>query len=100
MLVPPILYKNLRKNASDELGKYTLSEPFKRDLYFLRNSGFIEVNAISRIPPQGGNLSAHIRITSAGRQYIQTREVIERSIAKEKGWEDDERADDISSDTN
>jgi hypothetical protein len=74
------MYKNLRKLESGRFGPYEMSEGLKRELYHLRDIGYIEVQSIREIEnryPEGENLSIHVEITKAGREFVKLREKIE-----------------------
>lgn len=74
------MYRNLRKLESGIFGPYKMSEGLKRELYHLRDIGYIEVHSIREIEdryPEGENLSIHVEITKAGREFVKLREKIE-----------------------
>src|SRR5215216_6859453 len=67
----PLMYENLKKIASGKFGKYQMSKGLERELYHLRDIGYIAVPSIKEIPASGENLSAHVQITSTGQQFIE-----------------------------
>lgn len=68
------MYLNLKKLASGNFGQYGMSGGLKRELYHLRDMGYIDVNAIGAIPDQGDNLSDHVVVTDIGHMYVQLRD--------------------------
>jgi len=67
------MYRNLEKIASGSFGNYVLDDALKRELYHLRDIGYIEVQAIREIPYQGEELSSHVTATVAGRRFVALR---------------------------
>jgi hypothetical protein len=71
------MYDNLKKMAAQAgFGLYTMSPGLRRELYHLRDIGYIDVVSIKAIPDRGPNLSDHVRITEIGRQFVDLREHI------------------------
>jgi hypothetical protein len=70
------MYLNLKKLASGNFGQYVMSGGLKRELYHLRDMGYIEVNVISAILDQGDNLSDHVVVTDIGHMYVQLRDSV------------------------
>jgi hypothetical protein len=68
------MYVNLRKLASGTFGSYEMSGGLERELYHLRDLGYVEVHAIRGIPASGSELLDHVSITEAGRQFVALRE--------------------------
>ena len=73
----PNMYFNLKKINSGKFGKYTKTKGLKRELYHLRDIGYIDVESITNIPHEGDNLSAHVSITPTGSLFVELREKIE-----------------------
>ena len=73
----PEMYKNLAKLEKGNFGDYKMSVGLKRELYHLRDIGYIEVKSIREIPSSGKNLSDYIKITEAGKEFVKLRESIE-----------------------
>ena len=73
----PAMYKNLHKLSTGKFGYYEKSKPLERELYHLRNVGYIDVFAISQIPSRGDNLSDYVEITETGKEFVRLRELIE-----------------------
>lgn len=73
------MYYNLKKlTRSEGFGPYEMCGGLERELFHLRDIGYIEVPYIMRIPKSGGNLSDHVKVTEAGRQFVELREGIIR----------------------
>jgi hypothetical protein len=68
------MYVNLRKLASGAFGPYQMSGGLERELYHLRDLGYVEVHAIREIPASGSELLDHVSITEAGSQFVALRE--------------------------
>ena len=75
-MAPP-MYVNLKKLASGEFGPYEVSKGLERELYHLRDIGYIEVASIRAIPKSGTNLSDHVKVTGTGRMFVELRESLE-----------------------
>ncbi|CCH99993.1 hypothetical protein ACQY1Y_21475 [Microcystis ichthyoblabe FBCC-A1114] len=73
----PNMYFNLKKLKSGRFGNYEINKGLKRELYHLRDIGYIEVESITGIPSEGRNLSDHVQITPTGKQFVELRENIE-----------------------
>src|SRR5688572_28218844 len=71
------MYENLRKLAHGQFMHYEMSEGLKRELYHLRDTGFIEIPSIKQIPFKGGSLQQYAKVTDVGRQFVETREKLE-----------------------
>jgi hypothetical protein len=72
-IMAPNMYFNLKKIHSGNFGKYTKSKGLKRELYHLRDIGYIDVESITSIPDKGENLSEHVSITPTGAQFVELR---------------------------
>lgn len=70
------MYLNLKKIASGNFGPYEIAEwsGLARELYYLRDIGYIRVDSISKLPKKGDNLSDYVRITNIGRKFVELRE--------------------------
>jgi hypothetical protein len=67
-------YNNLEKIVSKHFGPYNMGVALDRELRFLRESGFIKVESISRIPKEGPDLSQHVSATKNGEDFVALRE--------------------------
>ena len=74
----PYMYTNLKKLHSGQFFDYTKTEGLVRELYHLRDIGYIEVLSIKSIPKEGENLSDYVRITPTGAQFVELREEVEK----------------------
>jgi hypothetical protein len=70
------MYTNLAKIASGHFGPYVLERgsALERELYHLRDIGYIHVDSIRAIPGSGDNLSKYIGITEVGSKFVELRE--------------------------
>jgi hypothetical protein len=51
-----------------------MNDDLKRELYHLRDIGYITVKAIRKIPENGTNLSDYVKITDTGKLFVNLRE--------------------------
>jgi len=74
----PAMYFNLKKIASGNFGHYEIKEwsGLKRELYYLRDIGYIQVDSISKLPEEGGNLSDYVQITDIGKKFVELRQSV------------------------
>lgn len=72
MAVP--MYQNLKKINSGKFGKYKLSKGLERELYHLRDIGYVDIESIQAIPKEGEDLSQYLKITEAGKLFVKLRE--------------------------
>ncbi len=79
----PYMYANLRKIGSGRFGKYAMSKGLKRELYHLRDIGYISVESITSIPKEGSDLSNYVSVTETGQKFINLREQTEKSKAQQ-----------------
>lgn len=82
------MYRNLEKLTSPSgFGRYTITEGLTRELYHLRDIGYIEVGSIRGIPRDGPNLSEHVKVTATGQQFVALRRRIDvaRATPSEPG---------------
>lgn len=75
----PMMYENLKKLATGHFGEYTMSKGLERELYHLRDLGYIDVPSIKGIPNNGPNLTEHVKVTSTGRLFVELRESVVNS---------------------
>lgn len=71
------MYDNLEKIASGKFGKYKqmkMGSGLQRELYHLRDIGYIDVHSIRDIPDKGDELSYHVKITPIGEKFVNLRE--------------------------
>jgi hypothetical protein len=70
------MYDNLKKIASGKFGPYKMEKGsgLQRELYHLRDIGYIEAHSIRSIPDSGDNLSSHVKITPIGEKFVNLRE--------------------------
>ena len=74
--MPDSMYANLKKLGSGRFGKFEMSMGLERELYHLRDMGYIQVGSIRAIPHEGDNLSDHVRITGIGQRFLELRDFI------------------------
>ncbi|ARV62886.1 hypothetical protein BZZ01_06360 [Nostocales cyanobacterium HT-58-2] len=71
------MYETLKKLAAGSLGSYEMSDALERELYHLKNMGYVEVSRIRDIPYEGNNLSDYVKVTDSGKQFIELRKSAE-----------------------
>lgn len=77
------LYDNLKKIKDGNFGPFHKSDGLKRELYYLRDMGYVDVPSISGIPDSGPNLSEHLVITPLGKEFVELREeILKNDISK------------------
>ena len=74
----PDMYHNLEKLADGSFGDYKMSTGLERELYHLRDIGYIQVPRIKAIPKEGSELAQHVRITDTGKEFVRLRQAMER----------------------
>ncbi len=74
----PNMYFNLRKLNSGNFGDYVMNQGLKRELYHLRDIGYIEVGSISALPYEANNLSDYVKISLTGKKFVELRESAEK----------------------
>lgn len=79
--ISPWMYQNLRKLASGRFGSYEMSNVLERELYHLRDVGYIKVESISAVPRVGTNLSDYVKITTSGEEFVKLREILNQKSA-------------------
>lgn len=67
------MYYNLQKLASNSFGRFQMPQGLRRELYHLRDIGYIAVDSISSLPSEGLNLSDYVRVTETGRRFVALR---------------------------
>jgi hypothetical protein len=74
LTMSPAMYENLRKLGSGRFGHFTMSEGLRRELYHLRDIGYIDVASIRQLPSAGDDLSEYVSVKEAGREFLRLRE--------------------------
>jgi len=74
--MPSTMYVNLKKLNSGEFGKYHMSPALERELYHLRDVGYIKIESIQGIPSEGRNLSDHVTETETGQRFVEIRDSV------------------------
>ena len=74
----PAMFENLKKLSEGNFGKYEMSTGLERELYHLRDIGYIEVGSIKAIPKSGVNLSDYVVVKPAGRDFVALRKSLAR----------------------
>jgi hypothetical protein len=74
--MPDIMYDNLKKLSSGKFGDFEMSLGLERELYHMRDMGYIQVESIKGIPSQGSNLSDHVKITETGQRFVEIRDSV------------------------
>jgi hypothetical protein len=70
------MYDNLVKIASGNFGTFKIDKGsgLQRELYHLRDIGYVQVHSIRHIPDEGTNLSDYVKITPIGKKFVELRE--------------------------
>jgi hypothetical protein len=71
------MYDTLKKIAAGSFSPYQISDVLERELYHLKDLGYIEVGRIRDIPYEGNNLSEYLKVTDSGKQFIELRKSVE-----------------------
>jgi hypothetical protein len=73
--MPRPTFTNLTKIASGRFGSFNMSDGFREQLRYLRDSGYIQTNniAIHSIPGHGSDLSEFVYVTDLGKEFIAQR---------------------------
>lgn len=80
LLMPMGTYRNLRKIASGNFGKFKMPNDMKQQLRYLRDNGFITVRcAVGDLPTEGEQLSDYVDATESGRIFIEIRDKLQSS---------------------
>ena len=74
----PAMFENLRKLASGSFGPYELGQALERELYHLRDIGYITVPSVKAIPKEGPELSQYVEVTDPGRKFVELRTQLRR----------------------
>jgi hypothetical protein len=72
------MFENLKKIDSERFGHYKKTKGLERELYYLRDVGYIDVKSIKAIPSEGEDLSSYVKITKTGQDFVKLRKLIER----------------------
>jgi hypothetical protein len=83
--MPQPTFNNLRKIAGS-FGTFGMSEGFRGQLRYLRDSGYIQTNgiAIADIPAEGNDLSNFVCATDLGKEFIAQRLAVEDAAQQSK----------------
>ncbi|WP_067837833.1 hypothetical protein [Nocardia lijiangensis] len=71
------MWRNLAKLGGGNFGHYVRNRGLERELRYLRDIGYIDVQSVTQIPEEGDNLSDWVRITKTGREFIALRKEID-----------------------
>lgn len=77
------MYNNLKKLDNPPFGNYKMDNGLKRELYYLRDVGYISITSqsegsITKIPFEGNNLSIYVTVTDIGKDFIRLRKNIKK----------------------
>jgi hypothetical protein len=78
------MYDNLEKIDTGHFGPYEKTQMFMRELYHLRDIGYINVNSIQQIPVRGDDLSLYVSITKVGHDFVRLREELTEALEKKE----------------
>ena len=68
------MFENLKKIKTGNFREYNFRSGLERELYHLRDIGYIDIESIQAIPKEGEYLSQYVKITEAGKEFVQLRE--------------------------
>ncbi|KAB8331322.1 DUF805 domain-containing protein [Scytonema tolypothrichoides VB-61278] len=71
------MFETLKKLAAGSFGVYEMSDALERELYHLKDIGYVEVGRIRDIPYKDNNLCDYVKVTDFGKQYIELRKSTE-----------------------
>lgn len=74
----PKMYDNLEKLSTGKFGDYIKSKGLERELYHLRDIGYVHVESIKSIPIQDVDLSKYVTVTDTGKKFVALRKEIEK----------------------
>ncbi|NMG08258.1 hypothetical protein [Brasilonema sp. UFV-L1] len=75
--IPKSMFETLKKLAAGSFGSYEMSDALERELYHLKDIGYVEVGRIRDIPYKDNNLSDYVIVTDDGKQFIELRRSVE-----------------------
>ena len=67
------MFENLKKIVNKDFKDYEMTGGLKRELYHLRDIGYVEIDSIAAIPPRGDNLMTYVRPTETGELFVRLR---------------------------
>jgi hypothetical protein len=70
----PTMYLNLRKLEQGQFGPFEANDGLKRELSYLRDLGYVEVQGIRQLPSHGSRLDDYVQVTPTGRDFVRLRE--------------------------
>ncbi|MFE6925430.1 hypothetical protein ACFVAV_30760 [Nocardia sp. NPDC057663] len=76
------MWQNLAKLGEGNFGHYVMSKGLDRELRYLRDIGYIDVQSVAQIPEEGDSLSDWVSVTKTGRDFIALRKEIARADAR------------------
>jgi len=79
--ISPAIFDTLKRlydaQESENPVNYYLDDPLKQQLHSLRDIGYISISysSLDEIPKTGENLSDHVKVEKAGRDFLKSRQV-------------------------
>jgi hypothetical protein len=74
----PAMYFNLEKLADGTFKHFRKTAGFERELYHLRDIGYVKIESIKAIPKEGPDITEYVTIKEAGKEFVQLRRAMEK----------------------
>lgn len=74
----PEMYFNLEKLADGTFKNFEKTAGFERELYHLRDIGYVKIESIRAIPREGPDITKYVTIKEAGREFVRLRRAMEK----------------------
>ena len=71
------MFETLKKLAGANFGSYEMNDNLEKEIFHLKDIGYVEVGRIRDIPYKDNNLSDYVKVTDLGKQYIELRKSTE-----------------------
>jgi hypothetical protein len=72
------MYFNLEKLADGTFKHFRKTAGFERELYHLRDIGYVKIESIKAIPKEGPDITEYVTIKEAGKEFVQLRRAMEK----------------------
>ena len=73
----PAMYLNLEKLADGTFKHFKKTPGFERELYYLRDIGYVKIKSIKAIPKEGPDITEYVTIKEAGKEFVRLRRAME-----------------------
>ncbi|MBP5974422.1 hypothetical protein HW132_17205 [Brasilonema sp. CT11] len=71
------MFETLKKLAGGNFGSYEMNDNLEKEIFHLKDIGYVDVGRIRDIPYKDNNLSDYVKVTDLGKQYIELRKSTE-----------------------